>query len=185
MTPETSPDKAEHVPPPPKVRRRHVFFIPGYDPNVPRRYRELYRREGAKQAAISGYRIAVSGRPRDQNYQWAIEAEIDGARTHTTMEFLTWEDIVRRSMDRSILSSLFVLLRTAWIYLTSGALIRLLRLRPQPMLAALYPLVIIAAQVTLAWIAARLTYWALSDIADGWPGLCAGSAAFVAVIART
>ena len=40
-----------------KVARRRVFYIPGYDPNPPRRYRELYRTESQKQAAISGYRI--------------------------------------------------------------------------------------------------------------------------------
>ena len=43
-----------------QVRRRRVFYIPGYDPIHPRRYRELYRKEGAAQAAISGYDIALS-----------------------------------------------------------------------------------------------------------------------------
>ena len=35
------------------VARRRVFYIPGYDPFHPRRYRELYRREGAEQAIKS------------------------------------------------------------------------------------------------------------------------------------
>ena len=35
--------------------RRHVFYIPGYDPFHPRRYRELYRKEAAEQARISGH----------------------------------------------------------------------------------------------------------------------------------
>ena len=46
--PEPPPDKAA-------VRRRRVFYIPGYDPIHPRRYRELYRKEAAAQAAISVY----------------------------------------------------------------------------------------------------------------------------------
>ena len=33
--------------------RRRVLYLPGYDPIPPRRYRELYRREGAAQATIS------------------------------------------------------------------------------------------------------------------------------------
>lgn len=37
---------------PQSVRRRRVFYIPGYDPFHPRRYRELYRRQGALQAEI-------------------------------------------------------------------------------------------------------------------------------------
>jgi hypothetical protein len=44
-----------------QVKRRRVFYIPGYDPIHPRRYRELYRKEGADQAAISGYSIALAG----------------------------------------------------------------------------------------------------------------------------
>ena len=32
-----------------KPFRRRVFYIPGYDPFHPRRYRELYRKEGADQ----------------------------------------------------------------------------------------------------------------------------------------
>ena len=35
--------------------RRRVLYIPGYDPIPPRRYRELFKREGAKQAQFSGY----------------------------------------------------------------------------------------------------------------------------------
>ncbi|MGR3686217.1 MAG: hypothetical protein ACU0D5_08265 [Paracoccaceae bacterium] len=42
-----------------QVKRRRVFYIPGYDPIHPRRYRELYRKEGAAQAAVSGYEIAL------------------------------------------------------------------------------------------------------------------------------
>ena len=37
--------------PSPRPFRRKVFYIPGYDPFPPRRYRELYRSEGAAQAA--------------------------------------------------------------------------------------------------------------------------------------
>ena len=40
-----------------EVRRRRVFYIPGFDPVHPRRYRELYRKEGAEQAGISGYQL--------------------------------------------------------------------------------------------------------------------------------
>ena len=45
-----------------RVGRRRVFYIPGYDPFHPRRYRELYRKEGAAQAAISGYALTLEPR---------------------------------------------------------------------------------------------------------------------------
>ena len=161
------------------VRKRHVFFIPGYDPNVPRRYRELYRRESVKQAEILGYDIAVSGLSRQDNYRWAVQAEIDGSQTDTVIEFLTWEDIVRKSMDRSIVSSLFVLVRTCWIYGSSGALWRLIRLRPQPMIAAFYPVVVIAVQFLLAF----LLGWGIAALVPGAAGPALGVLAFVGVVA--
>ena len=42
-----------------EVRQRRVFYIPGYDPIHPRRYRELYRTESAEQGNISGYELSL------------------------------------------------------------------------------------------------------------------------------
>ncbi len=42
------------------VTKRQVFYVPGYDPFHPRRYRELYRKESKAQAAISGYDVNLS-----------------------------------------------------------------------------------------------------------------------------
>ena len=51
-----------------RVARRRVFYIPGYDPIHPRRYRELNRKESEAQAAISGYEIALKPNPKSGNY---------------------------------------------------------------------------------------------------------------------
>ena len=56
MEPSPTPP-AQHSP---AVRRRRVIYVPGYDPFHARRYRELYRKESAAQAAVSGYQITVS-----------------------------------------------------------------------------------------------------------------------------
>lgn len=132
------------------VRRRTVFFVPGYDPNAPRRYRELYRKEGAKQACISGYALIVARRPTSETYGWSVKAEMEGVTTQTDFVFLRWEDLVRGSMARGVLGTSIAALRTAWMYLWTGTFWRLLRLRPQPMVAALYPLVVISLQLCLA-----------------------------------
>ena len=42
-----------------RVKKRRVFHILGYDPIHPRRYRELYRKEGSVQTQISGYEIGL------------------------------------------------------------------------------------------------------------------------------
>ena len=138
--------------------RRHVLYIPGYDPFPPRRYRELYRTEGAAQAALSGYRLTLEPRA-GQTYGWRVTAEIAGRAVETEVEVLVWSDLVKGSMGRGILGTYAQLARTAWLYVSSGALIRLIRLRKGPMIAALYPAVALLAQALLAALVAGLVLW--------------------------
>ena len=130
--------------------RRRVFYIPGYDPIHPRRYRELYRKEGADQALISGYDIALKPKKVKGLYGWHVTATMEGIRTESDVEVLVWSDIVRDSMDPSIPGTYLQLLRTAWAYIGSGALFRLMRLRKGPMIAALYPIFALLLQLALA-----------------------------------
>jgi hypothetical protein len=140
------------------VFRRHVLYIPGYDPFPPRRYRELYRTEGAAQAAISGYRLAVQPRA-GETYGWQVVAEIEGRAVETEVEVLVWSDLVKGSMGRGVFGTYAQLARTAWLYLHSGALRRLIRLRKGPMIAALYPAVALVAQAMVALLVAGLVLW--------------------------
>lgn len=145
-----------------QVRRRRVFYIPGYDPIHPRRYRELYRKEGAEQAAISGYEIAL--RPRRKGagaYGWQVSAEIEGAQVETEVEVLVWSDIVRDSMSNTIPATYWQLVRTAWTYIASGALRRLMWLRKGPVIAALYPVGMLLLQLALALGAGAALGWAI------------------------
>ncbi len=83
----------------PTVKKRQVFYLPGYDPMPPRRYREIYRREGLAQAQISGYEISVSAKPiKNGPYCWQVDAANDGITTHSNIEFLLWNDIVQNCM---------------------------------------------------------------------------------------
>ena len=167
------------------VKRRHVLFVPGYDPIAPRRYRELYRRESLRQAAISGYEIAVEGRTGDSgNYAWDVWSRTDDLEVTSTIEFLTWEDIVRTSMNRSIAGSYWVMLRTVAIYVLTGAFFRLVRLRPQPMLAALYPVIVLLAQLEAALLVFGGVWW-FATSGFGWPswiGIILGVAGFAALM---
>ncbi len=128
------------------VFRRRVFYIPGYDPIHPRRYRELYRREGTAQAAISGYALALQPKTVKGPYGWRVT----GQEAVADVEVLVWSDIVKGSMDPSIAATYLQLVRTAWAYIGSGALFRLMRLRKGPMIAALYPIGMLLLQLALA-----------------------------------
>ena len=61
-------------------------------------------------------------------------------RPEAEVEVLVWSDIVRASMQQGILATYLQLLHTAAVYIASGALFRLMRLRKGPMIAALYPI---------------------------------------------
>ena len=133
-----------------QVTRRRVFYIPGYDPIHPRRYRELYRKEGAVQAAVSGYDLTLRPKSGGETYGWQVKGRFDGAEVSADVEVLIWSDLVRGSMSQSIPATYQQLVQTAWTYTRSGALWRLMRLRKGPVIAALYPVVFLLVQLGLA-----------------------------------
>ncbi|WP_176249140.1 hypothetical protein [Sulfitobacter sp. HGT1] len=144
------------------VKRRRVFYIPGYDPIHPRRYRELYREESTDQARISGYKIGLKPKTTKGNYGWSVNAEIDGVQVDAQVEVLVWSDIVRISMRNSILATYGQLVQTAWVYIASGALWRLMKLRKGPVIAALYPVGMLLVQLLIAVLAGRVVFAALT-----------------------
>jgi hypothetical protein len=129
--------------------RRKVFYIPGYDPFPARRYRELYRKEGARQAEFSGYEIGMFPRPAG-GPTWRVASLMDGLVTEAEIEVLGWSDIVRISMAGGVAATYGQLVRTAWIYLSTGTLRRLVWLGRGPMIAAAYPVVMLLVQLALA-----------------------------------
>jgi len=150
------------------VRRRHVFYLPGYDPMPPRRYRELYRTEGARQAAISGYDIAIKGLTgQGECYRWQVQSAMEGGEVDTTVEFLLWNDIVTRSMHKTIIETYWLLLRTFVLYVFSGTLASLFGLRKSPILVALYPVVILLGQIVFSLALAR-GVWLVFGGLIGW-----------------
>lgn len=148
------------------VKRRRVFYIPGYDPIPPRRYRELYRKEGAKQSEISDYDLTL--KPKSgARFGWSVDAQIDGAETHSEIDVLVWSDIVQSSMDAGIFQTYWILIRTAWIYISTGALGALMKLRRGPVLAALYPVLILLVQLLIALGLGWGLFALLSGLSDG------------------
>ncbi|NOD91398.1 hypothetical protein GS636_01200 [Ruegeria sp. HKCCD4884] len=162
----------------PQVRKRRVFYIPGYDPFPPRRYRELYRSEAQAQAEISGYEISVSAKPRADVFGWHVTSLQDGERVHTDVDVLVWSDIVRDSMTGSILSTYLQLARTAWTYISTGTLRRLMGLRKGPVIAALYPVGMLLLQLLVALLFAWATAKLLVPMVGLWALVPAGVLAY-------
>jgi hypothetical protein len=161
---------------------RRVFYIPGYDPFPARRYRELYRTEGAAQAALSGYALRVERHGEG----WRVTSRIEGQDTVADLAVLGWSDIVQASMDRGVAATYGQMVRTFWIYLSTGALGRLMRLRAGPVLAGFYPVAMLLVQLALAALAAAvaalLALVALPGVAGLGGAVLAGAMALVVVL---
>jgi hypothetical protein len=166
-----------------QIRRRRVFYIPGYDPIHPRRYRELYRKEGAEQAGISGYKIDLKPKTTQGAYGWHVTGTFDTTQVETDVEVLVWSDIVKASMGQSIPATYLQLIQTAYAYIGSGALFRLMRLRKGPMIAALYPVFFLLAQLAVALTAGWFGYRALHALTPQPVGAALGGVAAIAIAA--
>lgn len=167
----TAPRAASRV-----VARRRVFYIPGYDPFPPRRYRELYRREAALQGGYAGHAITVAPPGAGGAFGWQVRAGIEGRTVLAEFTVLVWSDLVRASMRQGVLATYVQLVRTACVYVGSGALLRLMRLRKGPTIAAFYPVAVLLAELAVALSLAAGAGW----LAAG-PGGAAGGAALAAL----
>jgi len=156
---------------PKQVSKSRVFHIPGYDPMHPRRYRELYRSEGAAQAKISGYEIGVKADTSDDTFRWTVGARIDGHAVVSQVDVLVWSDIVRDSMAQSIPATYWQLVQTAWVYIGTGALRRLMWMRKGPVIAALYPVAMLLAQLIGALVVGSLVGGSVEAVLMGGVGL--------------
>ena len=164
--------------------RRLVLYVPGFDPMPPRRYRELYRREARRQALIGGYDLEMERLAGAQSFGWATSARFPEGTSQARIEVLVWADLVQASMRGGILATYGQMLRVAWIYVRSGALRRLMRLRRGPVLAALYPIAVLLLQLLLAVLmAVFLGRFVAALTGLVWPGLIAGLVTGWAVLA--
>ena len=152
-----------------RVARRRVFYIPGYDPFPPRRYRELYRTECQKQAEISGYRIDQKAEPGET--AWKVRARIDDSQATSKIDVLVWHDLVQASMRAGIAGTYLAMLRTVWIYVSTGTFRRLSWLSKGPVIAALYPVLMLTGQLILALVGAGVVgaiAWRMTHIGGAW-----------------
>ena len=71
-----------------QIKRRKVFYIPGFDPFPARRYRELYRANSQEQATISGYTISQSALHLKDRFGWQVNASFGDQDCEAEIEVL-------------------------------------------------------------------------------------------------
>ena len=153
------------------IRRRHVFYLEGYDPQGAVGYHALFAREWKRFRRLwpieaSHGDLVIDG---DRLAHWDISATGPNWHVDTRYEFLRYEDVIGGQMAEPILRQMPRAL--GWIVgdIASGTMLRILRG------AWRFALHLIFIQLLmLAWIAiAALAGWAASQ-GLGWLGGLAG-----------
>ena len=137
------------------VRRRHVLYVPGYDPRGTAHYYRMFRQEFARFGALHGLKTSVSRptAPPDAAYRnWVANTAGPDWHVETTYELLRWDDVVRADAQRPTWRKI----AGAWLllarYVVSGAFWRVARAHWRFALFFLYPYVLLLAMVITASI---------------------------------
>lgn len=153
------------------VSKRLVLYLSGFDPRGVRHYHQLYRKHGAQQAEVSGYRIETGRRERIDEHviRWPVDFERHGQAVETEYLYLEWDDIVRQFWVKNPFALVWVTLSAlgrAWWY---GILKNTYRWSWPVWLTSTLPAFVLLGLVLLVALLAG-TGWALF----GWPGLAGG-----------
>ena len=104
-------------------------------------------------------------------FGWRVAAEMTSEPVVTDFDVLQWSDLVRNSMAQGIVANYWQTLITIWIYISTGTLARLARLCKGSVLAALYPIVVLVAQLIIGVVAALATAQFLAAVLTPWAAL--------------
>lgn len=175
------------------VRKRHVFFIGGFDPRGAASHHATYRREAALASAVGGQTFGVSARTRtaDRTSVWHVtstgretlvshdveavdEADDGRAAGHgdhgcdTVYECLPWDAIVRRHWPRGPFRLIADLLGAYQLYVRTGTLRRGARLVPLPsLLSFLLPGAMLLATLAIGAAVAASSVWTVLALGGG------------------
>lgn len=125
------------------VQRRVVYYLSGFDPRGVRHYHQMYKEHSKKQSKINNLSIEISSRHKVHNhiYQWNLESKHHSDTVHTTYNFLSWDDIIRKEWSSGILNYYKDLLFCIITYIFNGLVFKFAKSSPKQMLAAFYPVV--------------------------------------------
>lgn len=158
------------------VRRRHVFFIPGYDPRGVRFYYKLYRDEAVKQNALNGLEVEVGARQRGSPFdsRWKVTAATEGGNIETTYHFLVWDDLVRARWARTLLGVYANIWGAFWSLLFNGVYFHALVTSWPMFVTGIYPVGFMLAHLLVAVVAGGIAGTAAWYVFGPIPGAIAG-----------
>jgi hypothetical protein len=99
-----------------RVQHRHIIYIQGYDPRGLAQYYRMFRTELRKFGRLYQLSATIS-RPKvaadEEIASWTIETKAEDWQTHTSYDFLQFEDFIQRDLASPIWRTVFY---SAWIY---------------------------------------------------------------------
>lgn len=130
------------------VRKRHVFYLPGFDPRGARHYHQIYKAEAEKQSAVTGQAYHVSSRRKqaDDIYRWHVRS----GDTETTYDFLGWDDIVRAEWPQGVSGIVSDIAYFCRHYILTGHVWRFGRDKPARVLTGFFPLFVLLSSLLLS-----------------------------------
>jgi hypothetical protein len=161
-----------------RVRRRHVLYLSGFDPQGPSHYHALYAEQAALQAQVTGDRIEVAPRQRSgANAAWDVlcQPADGGDAVETHYEFLRWDDIVRQHWPRGQARLLALTLATTARMLRNGSLWRILQTSWPAFIALAAPAALILGVVLALVLIVAAALW-LAKASSPMLGLAAAAA---------
>lgn len=122
------------------IRRRHVFYVEGYDPQGAEGYYGIFQRAWKRFRKIWPIRLDIGPLHLDSELQahWDIEASGPNWQVSTRYEFLRQEHIIRANMAEPMWRQIGRAAWWAFTDITSGALFRIFRASWRYALALLY-----------------------------------------------
>ncbi len=166
------------------IRRRHVFYVEGYDPQGAAGYYRLFRREhkrflGVWPVESSLGELAIES---EDLAHWTIDTVGPNWRVATRYEFLRLEGLLGANLAQPIPRRLLLALRWMLDDLVTGTLFRIFGASWRFALHLIFPQVMLVVWVLLAAaggaLVARLAGWAF-----GLHGIVAAAAGMIAAVA--
>ncbi|MDB5573645.1 MAG: hypothetical protein JWR79_802 [Tardiphaga sp.] len=169
-----------------RVRHRHVIYVQGYDPRGLAPYYRMFRTELRRFAQLYGITTTIT-RPKSaadgSMASWAIETSAADWRTHTSYDFLRFEDLIQDDLQWPIWRTLMHAIAIYWRLVFAGTLRRFWKAHWRFAIFISYPhFVLLNETIWAAGIA-----WAFAALlsAIGLPNgydIAAGGAVFVAAL---
>jgi pimeloyl-ACP methyl ester carboxylesterase len=162
------------------IRKRHVFYVEGYDPQGAAGYYALFRREFERFRNLWPLRGSLTALQADAGThaaRWNIEAAAPNWQVAVAYEFLNWDDIIARDLKRSMPWRLGRAL--VWIIddLRTGTVARIFRASWRFGLLYIYQLVVLLLWLELALAAG----WASARVAGAQLATPTGIAALIGI----